>query len=85
MDLNWYTSESTIRPQELDLDSSPTTVYFRRNIHIEEREEEDGEIYVMYVYEEATLPKTEYASHLVAQNQANIDFMAMELDVDLDQ
>lgn len=85
MTLNWYTSESTIRPKELDLDCSPTTVYFRRNIREEQREDEDGTKYTMFVYEEATLPKTEYSAHLAAQNQANIDFMAMELDVDLDQ
>lgn len=84
--MNWYTSESTIRPKELELDISPTTVYFRRNIHTEERADEiTGETYTIFVYEEATMPKTEYASHLAAQNQANIDFMAMELDVDLDQ
>lgn len=83
--MNWYTSESTIRPKELELDISPTTVYFRRNIHTETRQEEGGEPYTMFVYEEATLPKTEYSAHLAAQNQANIDFMAMELDVDLDQ
>lgn len=83
--MNWYTSESTVKPKELELDISPTTVYFRRNIHTEERHEEGAESYTVYVYEEATLPKTEYAAHLAAQNQANIDFMAMELDVDLDQ
>lgn len=83
--MNWDTSESTIRPKELELDISPTTVYFRRNIRTEERQDEAGEAYIMYVYEEATLPKTEYAAHLAAQNQANIDFMAMELCVDLDQ
>lgn len=83
--MNWYTSESTVRPKELELDISPTTVYFRRNIHTETRQDDDGETYTVYVYEEATLPKTEYAAHLAAQNQANIDFMAMELDVDLDQ
>jgi hypothetical protein len=82
--MNWYTSESTVRPKELDLDISPTTVYFRRNIHTETRQDEGGEAYTIFVYEEATLPKAEYAAHLAAQNQANIDFIAMMTDVELE-
>lgn len=83
MELVWYTSESTIRPKELELDISPTTVYFRRNIREEQREDDDGTKYTMFVYEEATLPKTEYAAHLAAQNQANIDYIAVMADIEL--
>lgn len=60
MELTWINSESTDRPNELDLEISPTTVYFRRNIREEERQEEDGTSYIMFVYEEATMPKEEY-------------------------
>lgn len=84
MNLNWYTSESTICPKELELDISPTTVYFRRNIQEEQRQEEwEDEPHTIFIYEEATLPKTEYASHLAAQNQANIDYIAVMADIEL--
>lgn len=83
--MEWHKSESMTMPAEVDLNSSPTTVYFRRNIREEQREMDDGTTHTVYVYEEATMPKSEYASHQAYTNQANIDFMAMELDVDLDQ
>lgn len=60
MELTWINSESTERPNELDLEISPTTVYFRRNIREEERTDEDGNGYIMFVYEEATMSKEEY-------------------------
>lgn len=86
MNLVWYTSESTVRPKELDLDSSPTTVYFRRNIHTEERTDPDtGETTTYFVYEEAKVAKTEYASHQAYTNQANIDFISMMTDVELEE
>lgn len=84
MDLNWYTSESCVRPQEVDLNSSPLTVYFRRNIHEEQRTDIDGTVYTVYVYDEAAMPKSEYASHQAYTNQANIDFIAMMTDVELE-
>ena len=84
MELVWHTSESAIQPKELELDSSPTTVYFRRNIREEQREDIDGTAYTIYVYEEATMPKSEYASHQAYTNQANIDFIAMMTDVELE-
>ena len=80
MNLNWYTSESTVRPKELDLDSSPTNVYFRRNIHTEERTDPDtGETTTYFVYEEAKVAKTEYAAHLAAQ--IGQDIIAAEQEI----
>ena len=83
MDLNWEPSESAVIPAEVDLDSSPTAVYFRRNIHTEQRDKDDGTTYTVYAYDEATMPKSEYASHQAYTNQANIDFIAMMTDVEL--
>lgn len=82
--MEWYQSESNTMPAEVDLESSPTTVYFRRNIREVERENERDEKYTVYVYEEATMPKSKYASHQAYTNQANIDFIAMMTDVELE-
>lgn len=82
--MEWYQSESNTMPAEVDLESSPTTVYFRRNIREVERENDRGEKYTVYVYDEATMPKSEYASHQAYTNQANIDFIAMMTDVELE-
>lgn len=71
-------------PAEVDLNSSPTTVYFRRNIREEQRTNDDGISYTVYIYDEATMPKSEYASHQAYTNQANIDFIAMMADVELE-
>lgn len=81
--MEWYKAEGNTMPAEVDLNSSPTTVYFRRNIH-EEQRDIDGETRTVYVYEEATMPKSEYASHQAYTNQANIDFIAMMTDVELE-
>lgn len=81
--MDWHQSESYTIPAEVDLNSSPTTVYFRKNIR-EEQREMYGEKYTVYVYEEATMPKSEYASHKAYTNQANIDFIAMMSDIELE-
>lgn len=82
--MEWYRSESAKLPTEVDLDSSPTTVYFRRNIREEQREKEDGTTYTVYVYDETTMHKSEYASHQAYTNQANIDFIAMISDIEME-
>ena len=84
MELVWHRSESYVKPVEVDLDSAPSTVYFRRNIHEEQREEDDGMIRSFYAYDEAKMSKSEYASHQAYTNQANIDFIAMMTDVELE-
>lgn len=72
MDLVWHESEGSIRPKELELNISPTTVYFRKNIREVTKENEDGTSYTSFIYDEATLPKSEYASFLAAENANNI-------------
>ena len=83
--MEWTESRSVVRPKEIDLDCSPTTAYFHRDIREEEVVDPDTkEKRTEYIYEEAIMPKTEYASQLAYRNQANIDFIAMMTDVELE-
>ena len=38
MKIKWYKTSSTIRPAEVDYESSPTTIYLHRKIKETERE-----------------------------------------------
>lgn len=84
--MKWYKSESTIKPAEEDLTSSKVYNYVRRNIREEQREATiGGEAITMYTYEECKVPKSAWDVFLQnEQNTANIDFMAMELGIDLE-
>ena len=85
IELNWYTSESDGYPEDVDMNSSPTTVYLRRNIEEVEREDpETGDTHTVYVYEEAKLSHADYAIYREELNAANIDYIAAMTDVDLD-
>lgn len=81
MKLVWHKGESTVAPPELQIEK--TTVYFHKNIKEEQREHEEGEKETVYVYDEATLSKTEYARYLAEKNKSDIDYIAMEVGVDL--
>lgn len=81
----WYRSESTVMPEETDLTSSKVYNYVRRNIEEEEREDEEGNIITMYVFEEMKLPKESWSMYLeTIQNTANIDYIAMETGIELE-
>jgi hypothetical protein len=56
----WYKSESTARPDLIDSTSSRVHVYVRKNIEEVEREDETGNKYSVYVYDEMKLPKEVY-------------------------
>lgn len=86
--MKWVQAESTVRPLEVDLESSLEYVLLHRNISEEERE---GVLY--YLYEEALVPKEDYENIVnitdemqrqTERNSANIDYIAMEVGVDLD-
>jgi len=83
MEIKWYQSSSTVRPREVDIESSPTTVYLHRHIREEERTDETtGEKTTWYVYEEATLTPAEYTVY--AADQSRQDSVAiMEALVDI--
>lgn len=78
MNLVYYDSESNIEPVLIDADSSPTTVYLRKDV--EEKtctDEELGETYIYYSYKEAKIPKTEYNAYMNDKNQADIEYLYM--------
>lgn len=82
MTLNYYPSESDTRPAELDTESSPTTVYFRRNIEEVEVPDEGLTSHTVYKYEEAKVPKIEYIEWLAEKNQADLEYLYMMTEVD---
>ena len=58
----WYKSESTTRPEIVDSTSSKVYVYVRKNIEEVEREDEQtGNTYIVYVYDETKIPKEVYS------------------------
>ena len=85
--MNWYYAESGSRPATVDETSSKKWVYLRRNIVKREREDEtDPSIKEnFYSYEEMKIPKENYPIfQLESQNAANLDYLAMMCDIDLD-
>lgn len=68
---DWKTVTGTQqeRPEEVDRESSPTTVYLRKNIRqVEQKEAEDsGETVSVWQYEEQELTVQEYESMVLMQ------------------
>lgn len=63
--MTFYKSESTVRPKLIDFESSPTTVYIRKNIErITKEDPETHETQSFYEYDEAKVSKTDYISIL---------------------
>ena len=79
MQLNWKYAESTVRPLELDETSSPTTVYFNRNITEVEREQPEGDSIIMYEFETAKLTVEEYAEYKADVRLADIEDVLAEI------
>lgn len=78
LNLNYYKSESDTMPDEIDTMSSQTTVYLRRNIRTEERTDpETGETRTAFVYDEAKMPRQEYADYLSGKAQADVEYLYM--------
>lgn len=71
MNITWYKSESTVKPDLVCLDWSPKFVYIHRNIR-EDGREFDGAQYIMWVYDEAKLSRADYAIYAAEQTQADI-------------
>jgi len=85
--MNWYYSEGRDRPKTIDSISSKKWVYLRRNIVECEREDETNPQIKekFYKWEEMKIPKENYPIYeLEAQNAANLDYLAMMNDIDLD-
>jgi len=82
----WYKTESNTRPTIIDSTSSKKWVYVRKNIEEHEREDETTGIKEkFYSWEEMKIPKENYPIYeLEVQNAANLDYLAMMNDIDLD-
>ena len=77
MKIEWYKSESTVRPPEVDYESSPTTIYLHRKIKEVEREGVN-----FYEYEEAKLTPAEYSVYAAEQaREDNLAIMAALTDI----
>ncbi len=65
MQLNWRKAEGTQaeKPKEIDTAASPLSVYMRKNIQQEIREQPDGESVAVWTYDEAVLTLKEYAQY----------------------
>ena len=75
--MEWYNAESTIYPEEYDLESSAIYNYVRRNVQ-EVSEEIDGETVTKYVYEECKVPKESWGMYEeLMQTKADVDYLNM--------
>ena len=66
--MEWYTTQSTVRPETLDVTSSRVYNYLRRNI-----EETEVEGVVFYTYDEMKVKKDDWQMYL-KQEQMTADF-----------
>jgi len=67
MNIRWKKSESSIKPKEIDYESSPTSIFIRRNVKEISKDEQ-----TFFEYEEAVLTPAEYAIYAAEQNQKNV-------------
>ena len=81
---DWKKAYSASAPAELDKESSPTTVYQRRNIKMV-TEERDGASLVHYEYEERTMSHEEYAKLKTENMQSTIEYIAVMAGIDLEE
>ena len=78
LNLDYYPSESDTMPDEIDTTSSPTTVYLRKNIHTEERQDIETETTrTVYVYDEAKVARQDYDNYMQGKTQADIEYLYM--------
>ena len=61
MQLTWRKSQAGQSPALLDTTSSKKVVYIRKNVEeVEKKDEETGETYTVYQYDECRISKTDY-------------------------
>ena len=86
MEIHYAKSESLNRPELVDDHSSKYVTYIRKNIVQKQvKDETTGESHMVYEYEEAKLTKTDYARYLIEQQRADINYIAIMADVDLEE
>lgn len=82
----WITAEATFEPDAVDITTSKVYNYVRRNIREEQRENEEGNSYTVWVYEEMRVAKDEWELYKSAErNTANIDYIAMMSDIEIEE
>lgn len=81
MNLNWHLSHSLEPPEATEKIKEGYAI--RNDIHLEETTSEDNELLIEYVYNEAFLTEAEYATYLSKKNKADLDYLAMEMEVEL--
>lgn len=86
INIEWYHSEGTMQeaPLPVNLDWSPNAVYLHKNVQRIEKTDEQGQKYEVWDYDEAILTRADYAIYLAEQATANVEYVAMMTDVDLD-
>lgn len=71
----------TERPLEVDTTSSKTVVYLRKNIERVEKEDEQGNKYELWEYDEAQLTHDEYSIFLQEDIQSKVEYLVMMSDL----
>ena len=83
--MEWYKSSSTVRPEKTDTTSSKVYNYVRKNIVEKTIPTRNEGTITIYTYDECKIPKASWDVFLQnEQNTANIDYLAMELGIDLE-
>ena len=86
MEIHYAKSESLNKPELIDDYSSNHVTYIRKNVVQKQVEDEmTGESHTVYEYDEAKLTKADYAKYLIEQQRADIDYIALMTDVDLEE
>lgn len=86
MEIHYVKSESLNKPELIDDYSSKYVTYIRKNVVQKQVEDEmTGESHTVYEYDEAKLTKADYARYLIEQQRADIDYIALMTDVDLEE
>ena len=83
----WYEVESTTQPESIDNTSSRNWIYVRKDIHTEEREDEmTGEKMAVWVWKEMKIARENWELYkAVESNTANIDYIAMMSDIEIEE
>ena len=70
----------TTRPPEIDTTSSKSLVYIRRNITEVEKEDEQGNTYTVWEYDEARLTPEEYERYLQELESPALDMIMQQVN-----
>jgi hypothetical protein len=69
------------RPLEIDTISSKSVVYLRKNIERVKHEDEQGNVYELWEYDEAQLTPEQYLIYLQENTLSKVEYLIMMDDV----